>query len=66
MAKPAQRMSDQILTRVGMAVILLFVGWIVVQWILGWIFGLIRVALLLAVLGVAAWFVLIGPPGRDD
>jgi hypothetical protein len=66
MAKPAPRTSDQLLTKIGLAVIILVVGWIVLQMVLGWIFGLIRAALLLAVLGVAAWFVLIGPPGRDD
>jgi hypothetical protein len=66
MAKPAPRASDQLLTRIGLGVILLIVAWIVLRLVLGWIYSLIRIAVLLALLGVAAWFVLIGPPGRDD
>jgi hypothetical protein len=66
MAKPASRMMDQVLTRVGLAVIVLIVASIVLRMILGWIFDLVRIAVLLALLGLAAWFVFIGPPGRDD
>jgi hypothetical protein len=66
MAKPASRMTDQVLTRVGVAVIVLIVASIVVRMVLGWIFDLVRIAVLLGLLALAAWFVFIGPPGRDD
>lgn len=66
MAKPASRVTDQVLTRVGLAVIVLIVASIVLKMVLGWIFNLVRVAVLLALLGLAVWFVFIGPPGRDD
>jgi hypothetical protein len=66
MVKPASRSSERLFYRVGLGILALVAVWIVVQMVLGWIFSLIRVALLLALLGIVAWFVLIGPPWMDD
>jgi len=65
MAKPGMRSSDKLLTKVALGVLLLVVGWIVLGWVMSTIYALVRVALLLALLGVVAWFVLIGPGGDD-
>jgi undecaprenyl pyrophosphate phosphatase UppP len=65
MAKPASRSSD-LLFRVGVGILAIVLGLLVLQWVLSWLFGLIKVAILLAVLGIALWFVLIGPPGWGD
>lgn len=66
MANPGMRRSERLLTRVALGVLLLVLGWIVLGWILGALVALVRVALLLALLGVVAWFVLIGPGGSGD
>lgn len=66
MARPASRTSDQILMRLAVGVILVFVLWLVVSWLVGFVVALIRMAVLLLLLGVVAWFVLIGPSGSDD
>jgi len=60
-----RRANDQLILRIGVGVLAVIAAIMVLNIILGWIFSLIRVALLLALLGVVAWFVLIGPPGDD-
>lgn len=52
--------------RIGIVVLAVIAGIMVLNWVLGAIFALVRIVLLLALLGVVAWFVLIGPPGMDD
>jgi hypothetical protein len=69
MAKlPAERSgrSDQLLWRVALGALVVIVVIMVLQWVLGMIYAIIRIAVLLAILGVVGWFVLIGPPGMDD
>lgn len=61
-----RRGSDQLLMRIGIVVLAVIAGIMVLNWVLGAIFALVRIVLLLALLGVVAWFVLIGPPGMDD
>ena len=61
----SRRANDQMLLRIGVGVLAVLAAIMVLNWLLGAIFALIRVALLLALLGVVAWFVLIGPPGDD-
>jgi hypothetical protein len=64
---PASRSrSERFLTRVLLGLVVVILAWFVVQIVLGWIFTLVRIALLLGLLAVVAWFVLIGPPGSDD
>jgi hypothetical protein len=64
------RKSDQVLMRIGVGVLAVVVAIIVVNMIISWIFGaifaLVRIVILLGLLGIVAWFVLIGPPGMDD
>jgi hypothetical protein len=66
MAGPASRTSERFLTRILLGLLVLLVAWFVLQIVLGWLFALLRIALLLALFGIVAWFVLIGPPGMDD
>jgi hypothetical protein len=65
-AEPASRTSERLLTRILLGLAVLVLAWLVLDFLLGWLFQLVRIALLLALLGVVAWFVLIGPPGSDD
>jgi uncharacterized membrane protein len=60
-----RRANDQLILRIGVGVLAVLAAIMVLNWVLGAIFALIRVALLLVLLGVVAWFVLIGPPGDD-
>lgn len=39
--------------------------WLVVDVLLGVVFAVVRGVLVLAIFGVVAWIVLVGPPGRD-
>jgi hypothetical protein len=66
MANVPRRSSDQFLMRVAVGVLLVIVAIMLLNWVLGFLFGLIRIALLLGLLAVVAWFVLIGPPGSDE
>lgn len=66
MAGPASRSSERLLTRILLGLLVLVVAWVVLQWVLGALFALLRIALLLALFGIVAWFVLIGPPGMSD
>jgi uncharacterized membrane protein YbhN (UPF0104 family) len=66
MAKPGMRSSDRLLMRVALVLLVLVLGWVVLGWVLSALYTLVRIFLLLALLGVVAWFVLIGPPGGDD
>ena len=65
---PAQRSrrSDQLLWRVAVGALAVIVVIMVLNMVLGWVFAMIRMAVLLAILGIVAWFVLIGPPGMDE
>jgi hypothetical protein len=65
-AEPASRTSERLLTRILLGLAVLVLAWLVLDFLLGWLFQLVRIALLLALLGVVAWFVLVGPPGSDD
>lgn len=49
-----------------LGLVVLVVIWIVVNSVLGMVFALARAALLIAVFGIVAWVVLVGPPGRRD
>lgn len=60
------RGTDQTLVRVGIGVLAVIAAIMVLNMVLGWLFSLIRIALLLALLGIVVWFVLIGPPGMDE
>lgn len=66
MVKPASRSSNGLLFRLGVGVLAVVAGIMLLQFLLSWILGLFKVAVLLAVLGIAVWFVLIGPPGWGD
>lgn len=66
MPEPASRSSESLLTRVLLGLVVLLLAWFVFQLVLGWLFALLRIALLLGLLGIVAWFVLVGPPGSDD
>jgi uncharacterized membrane protein YiaA len=65
MSRTGTRTSERLLMSVVLGIVLLVVGWWVLNLVMGAIFALVRVALLLALLGVVAWFVLVGPPGKD-
>ena len=54
------------LGKVGVALLVIVLACLVVQLFLGFVFSLIRMALFLALFGVVAWFVLIGPPDRRE
>jgi hypothetical protein len=54
------------LMRIGIGVLAVIAAIMVLNWILGAIFALVRIVILLGLLGIVAWFVLIGPPGMDD
>lgn len=49
-----------------LGILVLVVIWIVVQSVLGMVFAVVRGALLIALFGVVAWVVLVGPPGGRD
>lgn len=65
MAKSAMSGSDRLLMRVALVLLVLVLGWVVLGWVLSALYTLVRIAILLALLGVVAWFVLVGPPGKD-
>jgi hypothetical protein len=52
--------------RIVLGIVVLVLIWIVVQSLLGMVFGLVRGALLIALFGIVAWVVLVGPPGGRD
>jgi len=54
------------LMRIGLGVLAVIAAIMVLNFVLGFLFSMIRVALLLVLLGIVAWFVLIGPPGMDE
>jgi hypothetical protein len=66
MARPTSRSSDQLLLRLAVGVILVFVLWWAVSFLFGIVMTFIRMALLLLLLLVVGWFVLIGPSGTDE
>lgn len=63
MVRPA-RPSEGLLRRVGVALLVVLVLWLVLQLLVGFVFSLIRMLLFLALFAVVAWIVLIGPPDR--
>jgi hypothetical protein len=65
MAEPTSG-SSELLTRLGVGVVVVVVALLLFQFVLGWIFSLIRIALVVALLAVVAWLVLVGPPGTDE
>lgn len=70
MAQSTSRVSDRLLMRLAVGVILVLVGWVVLGWVLkaliGTLMALLQVALLLGLLAIVGWFVLVGPSGTDD
>jgi hypothetical protein len=66
MARPVQRPGGGLTGRIVLGIVVLVLIWIVVQSLLGMVFGLLRGALLIALFGVVAWVVLVGPPGGRD
>lgn len=65
MSRPAAP-RDSFATRVVVGLVLLVLAWIVLRMVLGFVYSLIRAALFIALFGVVAWVVLVGPPGRRD
>jgi hypothetical protein len=53
-------------SRVVFGVVAVVIGWIVLQVVLGWLYSLIRVAVIIALLGVVLWFVFVGPSSLDE
>jgi hypothetical protein len=65
--EPASRTSsERLLTRILLGLVIIILAWFVLDFVLGWLFQLLRIAVLLALLGIVAWIVLVGPPGSDD
>jgi hypothetical protein len=65
MARQVRR-SEGWLGRVGLVLLAVLVVWFLVSAVLGFVFSLIRTLLFIALFAIVAWFVLIGPPDRDD
>jgi hypothetical protein len=66
MARPVEPRGGGLTSRIVLGLVVLVVIWIVVQWVLGMVFALARAALLIALFGIVAWVVLVGPPGGRD
>jgi hypothetical protein len=60
------RRSEGWLGRVGLVLLGVLIVWLIVSAVLGFVFSLIRMLLFVALFGIVAWFVLIGPPDRHD
>lgn len=65
MSRPAPP-GESFTTRLVIGIVLLVVAWIVIRVVLGTIYSIIRALLFIALFGVVAWIVLVGPPGRHD
>lgn len=65
MARQVRR-SEGWLGRVGLVLLGVLIVWLIVSAVLGFVFSLIRMLLFVALFGIVAWFVLIGPPDRHD
>jgi hypothetical protein len=66
MARPVEPRGGGLTSRIVLGIVVLVVIWIVVQSVLGMVFAVVRGALLIALFGVVAWVVLVGPPGGRD
>jgi hypothetical protein len=66
MARPVEPRGGWLTSRIVLGILVLVVIWIVVQSVLGMVFAVVRGALLIALFGVVAWVVLVGPPGGRD
>jgi len=66
MARPVEPRGGGLTTRILLGIVVLVVVWIVVQSVLGMVFAFVRAALLVALFGIVAWIVLVGPPGGRD
>jgi hypothetical protein len=60
------RHSEGWLGRIALVLLAVLVVWFLVSSVLGFVFSLIRVLLFVALFAIVAWFVLIGPPDRND
>ncbi|HKH04023.1 MAG TPA: hypothetical protein VKA65_02580 [Acidimicrobiales bacterium] len=56
------RKSTSLSTRVVIGVVILVTAWLALQFVIGAVFALIRAALFVALFGLIAWVVLVGPP----
>ena len=66
MARQVEPPGSGTLGRILVAVAVVVLLWFVVNAVLGTVFAVVRGLLLLALFGVVAWIVLVGPPrGRD-
>jgi membrane associated rhomboid family serine protease len=59
---PRKAQSTSLVTRVAIGVAILVVAWLMLQFVIGAVFALIRAALFVALFGMIAWVVLVGPP----
>lgn len=66
MARPVEPRGSGLTGRILLGIVVLVVVWIVVQSVLGMVFAVVRAALLVALFGIVAWVVLVGPPGGRD
>lgn len=66
MANEVERPTSGLGSRIVIAVLVIVTASLVLRFLLGFVFGLIRALFFLALVGVVAWFVIVGPPGRDE
>jgi hypothetical protein len=66
MAQPVEPRGGGLTGRIVLGLVVLVIIWFVVQSVLGMVFAVARAALLIALFGVVAWVVLVGPPGGRD
>ena len=53
-------------SRVVLGVVAVVIGLFLFNVVLGWLYSLIRVAVIIALLGVVLWFVFVGPSSLDE
>jgi hypothetical protein len=66
MARQVEPQGGGTLGRVLVVLAVVVLLWFVVNAVLGTVFAVVRGLLLLALFGVVAWVVLVGPPGGRD
>jgi hypothetical protein len=66
MARPVEPRGSGLTGRIVLGLVVLVVLWFVVESVLGMVLAAVRAALLLALFGIVAWIVLVGPPGGRD
>jgi hypothetical protein len=63
MAQPVGPRESSFLTRLAIGVLILVALWLVVGVVVGFVFSILRSLVFLALFGLVAWIVLVGPPG---